>query len=53
MLVWDSTEQLYKFKEMFRLKVGDRLIKKHNDGINEIDIETIVVEKGKCGDCIY
>jgi len=45
MLVWDSEEQLYKFKEMFRLKVGDRLIKRHNDGINEIDIETIVVEK--------
>ena len=45
MLVWDSEEQLYKFKEMFRLKVGDRLIKRHNDGVNEIDIETIVVEK--------
>ena len=39
MLVWDSEEQLYKFKEMFRLKVGDRLINKITMELIEVPID--------------
>ena len=48
MLVWDSTDELYKFKEMFRIEVGDRLIKAAGgirDGLVEVNVDKIEVVK--------
>ena len=48
MLVWDSTDELYKFKEMFRIEVGDRLIKTRGgirDGLVEVNVDKIEVVK--------
>lgn len=41
MLVWDSDDLIYRFKEIFRLKVGDKLIKQNGDGVDEIPITSI------------
>ena len=41
MLVWDVDDHIYRFKEIFRLKVGDRLIKKDGNGVTEIPITSI------------
>tara|TARA_Y100000996_G_C22552143_1_gene654087 strand:+ start:1531 stop:2829 length:1299 start_codon:yes stop_codon:yes gene_type:complete len=44
MLVWDNEQQIYKFKEIFRIKVGDRLIKAAGgvkDGVIEVDVDSI------------
>lgn len=48
MLIWDSTDELYKFKEMFRIEVGDRLIKAAGgirDGLVEVNVDKIEVVK--------
>lgn len=41
MLVWDSADHIYRFKEIFRLQVGDRLIKKNGPIITEVDVTSI------------
>ncbi len=48
MLVWDKADSIYRFKEMFRLQVGDRLIKAAGgirDGLVEVNIDKIEVVK--------
>jgi len=48
MLVWDKADSIYRFKEMFRLQVGDRLIKAAGgirDGLVEVNVDKIEVVK--------
>lgn len=41
MLVWDVSDNLYKFKEIFRLNIGDKLIKQDGDGVTEVPITSV------------
>lgn len=41
MLVWDNADHIYRFKEIFRLSIGDKLIRQDGDGIIEVPITTI------------
>lgn len=45
LLVKDATDNLYRFKEMFTLNVGDKLIKFVNGNIEEIDITSITIDE--------
>ena len=48
MLVWDKADSIYRFKEMFRLQVGDRLIKAAGgikDGLVEVNVDKIEIVK--------
>ena len=44
MLIKDATDGLYRFKELMLLQVGDKLIRKVNNSLSEIDIESINLE---------
>ena len=44
LLVKDLQSGQYKFKQVFLLEVGDKLIKATNNGIEEIDITSITIE---------
>jgi len=44
LLVKDLQSGQYKFKQVFLLEVGDKLIKATNNGIEEIDITSIIIE---------
>ena len=41
MLVWNQEQYRYEFKEIFRIKEGDRLIKQNGDDLTEVAVESI------------
>ena len=41
MLVWNQEQYRYEFKEIFRIKEGDRLIKQNGDDLTEVTVESI------------
>jgi hypothetical protein len=45
LLVKDSTDNLYKFKQMFNLNIGDKLIKFVSGNTQEIDITSITIDE--------
>jgi len=44
MLVKDNTDEKYKFKELVRLEIGDKLIKEVDSVLTEIEITSIIIE---------
>ena len=45
LLVKDSTDNLYRFKQMFNLNLNDKLIKFENGNTQEIDITSITIDE--------
>jgi len=45
LLVKDSTDNLYRFKQMFNLTIGDKLIKFVNGDTQEVDIISITIDE--------
>lgn len=44
MLVKDASDGLYRFKELLRIQVGDKLVRKVNDSLTEIDVTSVLIE---------
>ena len=44
MLIKDATDGLYRFKELMLLEIGDKLIKKVDGSLSEIDVVSINLE---------
>jgi hypothetical protein len=45
LLVKDSTDNLYRFKQMFNLNLNDKLIKFENGNTQEVDITSITIDE--------